>query len=117
MDHNLKVGKIAGIEIDLHYTWFIVLALLSFGLAIGFFPERYPGLSSTQYWVIGIIAAILLFISVLIHELTHAGFDVSGIGELFTAKQEEAICKLNEMIFAHLFTINQNNEHIKWSDE
>lgn len=55
-------------------------------------------------------------LSALIHELTHAGFDVAGLTELFTLKQEEAICKLNEMIFTHLIRLDLNNKHIRWAD-
>lgn len=53
--------------------------------------------------------------STMIHELTHAGFDLSGQDQLFTRKQEEAICKMNEMIFSHLFTLNKS-KHIKWAE-
>jgi Zn-dependent protease len=35
-------------------------------------PEIYPGLSTAEYWTIGIIGAIILFISVLLHELAHS---------------------------------------------
>lgn len=35
-------------------------------------PANYPGLSETTYWAIGIVSAILLFISVLVHELSHS---------------------------------------------
>ena len=35
-------------------------------------PEIYPGLSPAEYWTVGIIGAIILFISVLLHELAHS---------------------------------------------
>jgi len=72
MKSNVKIGRLAGIDIELHYTWFIIITLLALGLASGFFPEYYPGLTTTEYWIIGIISAILLFASVLAHELMHS---------------------------------------------
>ncbi|MBD3249013.1 CBS domain-containing protein [Candidatus Woesearchaeota archaeon] len=72
MDKSVKIGKIFGIEIDLHFTWFFIFALLVWGLSIGFFPEYYPGLSNTEYWILGGISAFFLFISVLLHELSHS---------------------------------------------
>ena len=69
---SIKLGSILGIEIELHYTWFIILALLVWGLSTGFFPVYYPELSATAVWVLGAIAAVLLFVSVLLHELMHS---------------------------------------------
>lgn len=72
MKSDIKIGKIFGIDIDLHYTWFIIAVLLAWGLASGFFPQYYPNLSTANYWIIGILSAILLFMSVLAHELMHS---------------------------------------------
>ncbi len=72
MDRSVKLGKIFGIEIDLHFTWFFIFALLVWGLSIGFFPEYYPGLSNIEYWILGGISAFFLFVSVLLHELSHS---------------------------------------------
>jgi len=41
-------------------------------LAVGYFPEEYPDLSSTLYWILGGVTGILFFTSVLLHELGHA---------------------------------------------
>jgi len=54
--------------------------------------------------------------STLIHELTHAGFCSSGMDELFTLKQEEAVCKMIEQTFAHIFKFDLNNKHIRWAE-
>jgi Zn-dependent protease len=69
---SIKLGRILGIEIDLHYTWFFVFALLAWALSAEFFPHYFPGLTTAEYWVIGILSSVLLFVSVLIHELSHS---------------------------------------------
>lgn len=67
-----RLGKIAGIEIGIHYTWLFAFVLITWSLAAGFFPQNFPDWSTTAYWITGIGASILLFISVLAHELAHS---------------------------------------------
>ncbi len=69
MKGSLRIGRIAGIEVRIHFTWFFIFALVVWSLAQGFFPQLYPGWDTTTYWVMGVVAAILLFVSVLLHEL------------------------------------------------
>ncbi|MCL4466076.1 MAG: site-2 protease family protein [Chloroflexi bacterium] len=72
MESSLKLGKIRGIEIGIHYSWLLVLALVTASLALGFFPQTFPALSPLASWLLGLVAALLLFVSVLIHELSHS---------------------------------------------
>ncbi len=82
---SLRIGRIAGIEVRIHFTWLFIFALVVWSLAQGFFPQLYPGWDTTTYWVMGVVAAILLFVSVLLHELAHSliarrrGMSVSSI--------------------------------------
>jgi Zn-dependent protease/predicted transcriptional regulator len=69
---SLQVGKIKNIPIKLHFTLIIVFFLISWTLATGFMPNYYPNLNNLHYWIMGIIGAIILFISVLLHELSHS---------------------------------------------
>jgi Zn-dependent protease/predicted transcriptional regulator len=69
---SLQVGKIKNIPIKLHFTLIIVFFLISWTLATGFMPNYYPNLNNLQYWIMGIIGAVILFISVLLHELSHS---------------------------------------------
>jgi len=69
---SVRLGRIHGIDIELHYTWFLIFALLAWALSAGFFPHYYPDLTSAEYWIMGSIASVLLFVSVLLHELTHS---------------------------------------------
>ncbi len=72
MRSSLKLGRIAGIEIGIHYTWLLAFALVAWSLAEGFFPANYPGWTTATYWLAGIVAALALFASVLVHELSHS---------------------------------------------
>jgi len=69
---SLRVARIAGIDIGIHYTWFIIFVLITWSLAVGYFPVEYPGWGELVYWLTSGAAAMLLFISVLIHELAHS---------------------------------------------
>lgn len=61
-----------GIPVIIHYTLWIVFVLIAWSLARGYMPQQYPGLSLATYWAIGIASAIILFASVLVHELSHS---------------------------------------------
>jgi Zn-dependent protease/CBS domain-containing protein len=85
MKASFRLFRIAGIDIGIHYSWLFIFILFAWSLAQGFFPQRYPGWNVSTYWIIGFISSLLLFISVLIHELAHSlvarsrGLPVSGI--------------------------------------
>jgi Zn-dependent protease/predicted transcriptional regulator len=66
------LGKILGIPIQLHASWFLIAVLITWSLAVGFFPQQYPGWSVAAYWLVGGFASLLFFASVLIHELGHS---------------------------------------------
>jgi Zn-dependent protease/CBS domain-containing protein len=69
---NWKIGRALGIPIHLHASWFAVFFFVTWSLATGYLPETLPGLSVPRYWGMGGIAALLLFLSVLLHELGHS---------------------------------------------
>ncbi|RLE44510.1 hypothetical protein DRJ19_00185 [Candidatus Woesearchaeota archaeon] len=71
MKQSLYIGKLAGIKIELHYSWFFIFLLVAWGLASGFFPAHYKvGLLGA--WFLGAFASFLLFISILLHEVAHS---------------------------------------------
>src|SRR6266478_8022135 len=72
MPGSLRLGKIAGINIYAHLSWLIILVLLTWSLASGWFAQLFPGWSTTTYWIVAFISALLLFACVLAHELAHA---------------------------------------------
>jgi len=67
-----RIGRALGIPIYVHASWFVVFFLVASSLATGYLPEMLPGLSVPRYWGMGGIAALLLFLSVLLHELGHS---------------------------------------------
>jgi Zn-dependent protease len=78
---SLQIGTIKKIPIRLHFTLIIVFFLISWTLATGFMPSYYPTLNESQYWMMGAIGAIILFISILLHELSHSLLSIRyGIG-------------------------------------
>jgi Zn-dependent protease/CBS domain-containing protein len=85
MKGSLRLFRIAGIDIGIHYTWIFIFILISWSLAQGVFPVQHPGQSLATYWVMGISTSLLLFVSVLLHELAHSlvakarGMQVSSI--------------------------------------
>jgi Zn-dependent protease/predicted transcriptional regulator len=72
MQGSFKVGTVAGIEVRVHYTWLLALFFISWSLAVGYFPSTNRSLSASTDWVLGVAAALLLFASVLVHELGHS---------------------------------------------
>src|SRR5436305_13061237 len=71
MPGSLRIGKIFGIDIYIHISWVVIIVLLTWSLAVGWFPVLYHGFSAITYCILGFIAAVLLFVSVLLHELAH----------------------------------------------
>lgn len=69
---GIRIGSLFGFTIAIHPSWFIVLVVFSVSLANGFFPATYAGWSPATYWVVGLLASLLLFGSVLVHELAHS---------------------------------------------
>jgi Zn-dependent protease len=70
--HAIPIGRIFGISIDLDYSWFLVAGLLTWVLAASYYPSEFKNWSGAEYWLMGGITALLLFGSVLLHELGHS---------------------------------------------
>ena len=70
--HSIPLGKILGIKIGLDYSWFVIFALLTWMLADSYYPDEFKHWSPLLYWLMGAVTAIMLFVSVLLHELGHS---------------------------------------------
>lgn len=85
MTPTFRLGRIAGVEIGVNWTWLIVVLLVSWSLADGVFPETNPGLAERTYALMAIIAVPVFFTCLLLHELGHAtrarreGMAIEGI--------------------------------------
>ncbi len=84
MGGNIRLGKILGIPLNVSYSWFIILGIVTFLLADRF-GDQNPGWSTAEHWLIGAATSLLFFVSVLVHELSHSvlainrGIPVKGI--------------------------------------
>ncbi len=67
-----QIARIRGIPLKLHFSWFVVFGLITWALATRYFPMVAPELPRATNWLRGAVAALLLFLSVLIHELSHS---------------------------------------------
>ncbi|MBD0315939.1 MAG: site-2 protease family protein [Nitrospiraceae bacterium] len=67
-----QIGRALGIPVRVHASWFVVFLFVTSTLATGYLPDTLPGLSAERYWAMGGIAAVFLFVSVLLHELGHS---------------------------------------------
>jgi Zn-dependent protease/predicted transcriptional regulator len=85
MKDTFRIGRIAGVEIGVNWSWIIVFVLIVWTLAAGIFPAEEPGLSDAAYLVMAAVAAVLFFTSLLLHEFGHAvrarreGMQIDGI--------------------------------------
>src|SRR5881398_334186 len=71
MKAQIKLFKIFGIQIGLHYSWLLIAVLVVFSLA-GQFAFTNPKWGSTVIWGLAILTALLFFATIVIHELSHA---------------------------------------------
>ena len=69
---SLQVAKIYQIPIRLHFSLVLVFFLIAWTLAYGFMPQYSPGMNPVNYWIMSIAGTIILFLSVLLHELSHS---------------------------------------------
>lgn len=69
---TISLGRILGIPIGLDFSWFLIFALLTWSLATSYFPAEFKNWPLAEYWIVGGATTILMFVSVLLHELGHS---------------------------------------------
>ena len=85
MNDTIKLGRVAGIPLGLNWSWAIVFGLFVWSLSRSVFPSTNPGLADSTYALMAVGAALLFFLSLLLHELGHAlvakreGVEIEGI--------------------------------------
>ena len=85
MGASIRLGKVAGIEIGVHWSLAIVFVLIVWTLAGQVFPAMVPDQPQSAYWLISVLAVLLFYVSLLSHEMGHAlvarrlGVKVEGI--------------------------------------
>ena len=85
MNGNLTLGRLGGVEVRIHWSLLVVFTLIVWSLAATVFPSQNPELSDGVHLAMAVVAALLFFASVLLHELGHAwqarreGLEIEGI--------------------------------------
>ena len=72
MGQSINIGRIFGVQIGLHPSWFVIALIVTYLVAAGQLPVAYPNWDPALYWIVGALIALLFFGSVLAHELSHA---------------------------------------------
>ena len=84
MGASVRLGRILGVPVRLHFSWFIIFVLFAFVFE-GYFSGQNGSWSAAETWLAGVATSLLLFVSVLVHELSHSmvairrGVPVKGI--------------------------------------
>jgi Zn-dependent protease len=71
MQAQIKLGRIFGVQLGLHYSWLIIALLVMLSLA-GQFHSANPQWGGGTIWVTAIITGVLFFVAIILHELSHA---------------------------------------------
>jgi Zn-dependent protease len=69
---SLRLGRVGPIEVSVNITWLAVFAFLIYWLRAGYIAETAPQLDGGTAWVVSVLGAVVLFLSVLAHELSHS---------------------------------------------
>jgi Zn-dependent protease len=69
---RIKIFTLFGFEVRIDASWILIAVFLVWSLSEGFFPVYFPSLSAWTYWVMGIVGAVGLFLSIIFHEFCHS---------------------------------------------
>ncbi|CAN5538036.1 site-2 protease family protein [soil metagenome] len=72
LGNSIRLFSVRGIDVGIHFSWFIIFGLVTYSLGTAYFPDRIPGISGPEALLLGAVASVLLFVSVLVHELAHS---------------------------------------------
>jgi Zn-dependent protease len=71
MKAHIKLGRILGMEVGLHLSWFVIAFLIIMSLASQFQIVN-PAWSEGVVWATAITTGLLFFVTIILHELSHA---------------------------------------------
>lgn len=72
MHQSVRLGRIAGITVGLHWSVLVIAWLLAWSLAVALYPEVYPDNHPVLYWCAALVSIVLFFGSLLAHEIGHS---------------------------------------------
>ncbi|WP_028574525.1 site-2 protease family protein [Desulfonatronovibrio hydrogenovorans] len=82
---SINLVKVMGFQIKVDVSWIIIAVLVTWSLAVGFFPHYIEGLRTMDYWILAVFGALGLFFSIVFHEFWHSyvarkmGVSIKGI--------------------------------------
>jgi Zn-dependent protease/CBS domain-containing protein len=100
MNHNIRVGNLFGIPFYVNPSWFLVLGLVTLSYGSGL-AAQFPNLPSGLAWGLGLLTALLLFGSVLAHELGHS---------FVALKQGVGVKSITLFLFGGLASLEKESE-------
>ncbi|MBN2244940.1 MAG: site-2 protease family protein [Candidatus Aminicenantes bacterium] len=69
---RITIFTLFGFKVRIDISWLVIALLISWTLAKGTFPYYYKNLSSSMYWIMGVLGVLGLFVSIVVHELSHS---------------------------------------------
>jgi Zn-dependent protease len=69
---SVRIGRLAGIPIGIQPLWLLIVALITWSLGAAYYPDQVPGIAPLAAYGLGLLSALMLFASILLHELGHA---------------------------------------------
>ncbi len=69
---SIRIGRIAGIPIGIQPLWLAIVVLIAWSLGASYYPDQVEGISAFAAYALGLLSALLLFASILLHELGHS---------------------------------------------
>ncbi len=69
---SIRLGRLAGIPIGVQPLWLVIVALITVTLGAAYYPDEAPGIAPAAAYSLGLLSALMLFGSILLHELGHA---------------------------------------------
>ncbi len=70
--NSIHIGRLAGIPIGVQPLWLAIVALITWSLGAAYYPDQAPGIAPAGAYALGLLSALLLFASILLHELGHS---------------------------------------------
>jgi Zn-dependent protease len=68
---SVRIGRLAGIPIGIQPLWLAIVVLIAWSLGAAYYPNQAPGIAPGAAYALGLLSALLLFASILLHELGH----------------------------------------------
>ncbi|HVO76869.1 MAG TPA: site-2 protease family protein [Candidatus Bathyarchaeia archaeon] len=69
---NFQLFRLWGIPVELNLSWLLVLALMTWSFATAWYADLLPDGTKPELWTLGFLTAIMLFVSILLHEFSHS---------------------------------------------